>query len=69
MLVNRLWFFSLRAGHTLEAMYKLPAVQSFLNGVSAKELFGEKEIYQHGSLRKVALFLNCCCVMQHHYNS
>ena len=43
MLVNRLWFFSLGAGHTLEAMYKLPAVQSFLNGVSARELLERKK--------------------------
>lgn len=42
-----------RVGDALKAMYCSPPVQAFLNGVPSKELFEEKQIYQHGTLRKV----------------
>ena len=41
------------AGKDLKSLYMTPAVQSFLNGIPAKELYREKSLYHHGTLRKV----------------
>ena len=35
------------------ALYKSPQVQTYLNGLPAKDLYSDKAIYQHGRLRKV----------------
>ena len=40
-------------GKDLQLLYESPAVQSYLNGVPAKELYHEKKIYAHATLRKV----------------
>ncbi len=42
-----------RAGTDLVDLYKLPAVQAYLNGLPSKELHSDKSLYQHGTLRKV----------------
>ena len=41
-------------GNSLVSLYKSPPVQSYLNGISSKELYAEKYIYQHAALRKVS---------------
>lgn len=43
----------LSVGMDLIRLYESPPVQSFLNGASPKELFSDKAIYSHGTLRKV----------------
>ena len=42
-----------RVGQDLQTLYNSPPVQSFLNGVPAKELYQDKIIYSHATLRKV----------------
>ncbi len=42
-----------RVGKDLIVMYHSPQVQAYLNGISAKDLYSSKLIYQLGSLRKV----------------
>lgn len=45
--------FTCRAGADLVRLYKLPSVQTYMNGLSSKEVHGDKLLYQHATLRKV----------------
>ena len=40
------------AGKYLINLYTSPAIQSYLNGTSAKEIHQSKKLYQHATLRK-----------------
>ena len=42
-----------RAGKDLVSLYYSPEVQRFLNGLPVKELRSDKEIYKHGTSKKV----------------
>ena len=43
-----------RCGKDLVSLYNSPAIQHFLNGIQAKTLQSDKDIYQPGALRKVS---------------
>lgn len=42
-----------RSGQGLRETYNTPAVQKYCNGLQAKELNKEKDIFRPGALRKV----------------
>ena len=47
-----------RCGVDLCELYKKTSVQKILYGESMKVLLSEKQIYQHGTLRKVCAWLS-----------
>ena len=47
------YFCYIRVGNDLQMLYKSPAVEFYLNSVPAKELYQDKLIYHHATLRKV----------------
>ena len=46
-------------------LYNSAQVQSYLNGIPARDLHRDKSIYQHGCLRKVSTYVKCTCTDIH----
>ncbi len=56
-IFSTLSFLPISVGRDLMKLYMTPAVQSYLNGIPAKDLNGDRAIYRHGTLRKVCGFV------------
>ena len=55
-------------GPDLVDLYNSAQVQSYLNGIPARDLHHDKSIYQHGCLRKVRMYeyiCKCTCTYIH----
>lgn len=51
------------AGKDLSDLYRSSAVQAYMNGMTAKELYPDKSLYQPGFLRKVKKAMFICRVI------